>query len=158
MRRKTSILWLFAAIGVLSGCGDSNANTSTTMTQYNGVWDVIGRTDAPPDSDGEDCGYGSGNGTLEISGTKVTGSLTDNSGYLYVLEGSIDGSGKMVGNFTYEGYDAATFQGHLSNTEGSGIFKDIYNCPGAWEVKKRGVMPERIKEGAEAPRVAEPVS
>ncbi len=129
------LVLIFCAIG---GCNDAvvNSNPRSNLTKFNGTWELVGQTQvASPDAVSE-CGYGIGGGDFRISGTIVDGGFTDNSGFSYVLEGTIDELGKMSGAFTYVGYDAATFDGHLSSSEGKGTWKDIYDCPGTWQVKK----------------------
>lgn len=42
----------------------------------------------------------------------------------------------MSGEFTYKGYDAATFQGLLSDNEEGGAWKDVNGCPGTWQAKR----------------------
>ena len=97
---------------------------------------MAGQTRVASPDEVSECGYGIGGGDLKISGITVEGEFSDNSGFSYVLEGTIDESGKMSGAFTYVGYDAATFEGHLSLNDGKGTWKDIYDCPGSWQVKK----------------------
>lgn len=128
-----------AMLGLVSGCGQINANSKTpsNLTKFNGTWEVVGQTKTASPDAVDECGYGVGNGTLYISGTTIKGEITDNSGYSYELEGTIDSSGKMIGAFTYAGYDAATFDGKLFAVDGSGTWKDIYDCPGSWQVKKK---------------------
>ena len=95
----------------------------------------------------ENCGYGRGTGTIIVEGNSITGDLTDNSGYAYVIQGHIDEDGKMSGEFTYEGYDAAAFEGVLSDNGGGGTWNDINGCPGSWQAK-RSAGGEQIAERA----------
>ncbi len=142
MRATFTAIWALCALGGVGGCGEIGAiapgPAGTATGSFDGTWAVLGRTrTASPDAD-ENCGYGTGTGTLKIQGGRVNGELKDNSGYAYVLEGTIDASGTMRGAFTYEGYDAATFEGVLSSEAGSGSWTDIYGCPGAWETARQG--------------------
>jgi len=132
------ILGLAVVIFTTSGCDKASVNSDrpSNLTKFNGTWEVKGQTQVASPDEVSECGYGIGSGILKISGTTVDGEFTDNSGFSYVLEGTIDESGKMVGAFTYVGYDAATFDGKLSIHKGEGVWKDIYDCPGSWQVKK----------------------
>lgn len=133
-------------LALVTSCSDiDTTEPASTTTKYDGAWDVVGLTDAPPDSEGENCAYGKATGTLTISGWQLTGDITDNSGYAYAIAGTVDGSGKLSGGFTYEGYDAATFEGVLSSSEGTGRWADINGCPGDWLLKKT----ERIAKQSE---------
>lgn len=137
MKTKT-IMWVLPLLtSGLMGCSEINATPADPgLKRFDGVWDVLGKTaTAHPDAD-QDCGYGTGTGRLTIKGSAITGELQDNSGYGYVLEGEIDARGRMTGAFTYEGYDAASFEGTLGEKAGTGSWQDIYGCPGSWEVRK----------------------
>lgn len=133
---------LLSLLGILgSGCSDINANTDAAdqgaaQTRFNGSWQVAGRTKTAYPGRVEKCGYGTGTGTLTVEGNRITGDIVDNSGYAYVVEATIDEAGNMSGGMTYQGYDAATFDGLLSDSEGGGVWKDINSCPGTWEVKR----------------------
>ncbi|MGH8613749.1 MAG: hypothetical protein ACREYF_17460 [Gammaproteobacteria bacterium] len=94
----------------------------------------------------ENCGYGRGTGTITVEGNSITGDLTDNSGYAYVIQGRIDEGGKMSGEFTYQGYDAAAFEGVLSDNGGGGTWKDINGCPGSWQAKRSADEEKQIAE------------
>jgi len=136
---KTKMMWCVLALvsSALNGCSEINATPADpALTRFDGVWDVLGKTAVSRPGAAEDCGYGIGTGRLTIKGSTVTGELQDDSGYGYVLEGNIDARGRMSGAFTYEGYDAATFDGTLGDRAGTGSWQDIYGCPGSWEVHK----------------------
>ncbi len=143
---KTKMMCVLALLAsALSGCNEINATPSDPgLTRFDGVWDVLGRTATPHPGADDDCGYGTGTGRLTIKGTTVTGELQDNSGYEYVLEGKVDAHGRMSGAFTYEGYDAATFEGSLGDAAGTGSWQDIYGCPGSWEVRKGESLPGKV--------------
>ena len=139
---KTIIPVSLIVCGALSGCSDINANSALiTTTKFDGAWQVGGGTKTARPGEHESCGYGIGEGTITITGGRVSGNLTDNSGYAYAVEGAIQNSGKMVGGFTYEGYDAATFEGSLSAAKGGGGWKDINGCPGTWQVTRKESVP-----------------
>ena len=136
---KTKMMWFVLPLvaSALNGCSEINATPADpALTRFDGVWDVLGQNAVSRPGAAEDCGYGTGTGRLTIKGSTITGELQDNSGYGYVLEGSIDARGRMTGAFTYEGYDAATFEGTLGDRAGTGSWQDIYGCPGSWEVHK----------------------
>ena len=136
---KTKMMWFVLPLvaSALNGCSEINATPADpALTRFEGVWDVLGKTAVSRPGAAEDCGYGTGTGRLTIKGSTITGELQDNSGYGYVLEGNIDARGRMTGAFTYEGYDAATFEGTLGDRAGTGSWQDIYGCPGSWEVHK----------------------
>jgi hypothetical protein len=136
---KTKMMWFVLPLvaSALNGCSEINATPADpALTRFEGVWDVLGKTAVSRPGAAEDCGYGTGTGRLTIKGSTITGELQDNSGYGYVLEGNIDARGRMTGAFTYEGYDAATFEGTLGDRAGTGGWQDIYGCPGSWEVHK----------------------
>ena len=139
---KTIIPVSLLVCGALSGCSDINANSAMiTTTKFDGAWQVGGGTKTARPGEDDKCGYGIGDGTLTIKGGRVSGNLTDNSGYAYALEGVIQDSGKMEGEFTYEGYDAATFEGLLSAAKGGGSWKDINGCPGTWQATRKESVP-----------------
>jgi len=136
---KTKMMWFVLPLvaSALNGCSEINATPADpALTRFDGVWDVLGKTAVSRPGAAEDCGYGTGTGRLTIKASTITGELQDNSGYGYVLEGNIDARGRMTGAFTYEGYDAATFEGTLGDRAGTGSWQDIYGCPGSWEVHK----------------------
>jgi hypothetical protein len=141
---KTKMMWCVLPLvaSAQNGCSEINATPADPgLRRFDGVWDVLGKTavsrgDRRGAGAAEDCGYGTGTGRLTIKGSTVTGELQDNSGYGYVLEGNIDARGRMTGAFTYEGYDAATFEGTLGDRSGTGSWQDIYGCPGSWEVHR----------------------
>lgn len=136
---KTKMMWFVLPLvaSALNGCSEINATPADpAVTRFEGVWDVLGKTAVSRPGAAEDCGYGTGTGRLTIKGSTITGELQDDSGYGYVLEGNIDARGRMTGAFTYEGYDAATFEGTLGDRAGTGSWQDIYGCPGSWEVHK----------------------
>ncbi len=151
---KTKMMWwvLPLVASALDGCSEINATPADpNLTRFDGVWEVVGKTAVAHDDlrgddlrgddlrgagTAEDCGHGTGTGRLTIKGSTITGELQDNSGYGYVVEGNIDARGHMTGAFTYEGYDAATFEGTLGDRAGTGSWQDIYGCPGSWEVHK----------------------
>ena len=154
MKRTIAILSLQLMAGALvNGCSDINAdptaNASAMRTKFSGAWQVAGSTKTAFPGQDENCGYGRGAGTITIEGNSITGDLTDNSGYVYVIEGNIDEGGKMSGEFTYEGYDAATFEGVFSDNDGGGTWKDINGCPGAWQAKRSTRGEKQIAEGSQ---------
>ncbi len=152
MKRTIAVLSLHLMAGALvNGCSDINAdptaNASAMRTKFSGAWQVAGSTKTAFPGQDENCGYGRGTGTITIEeGNRITGDLTDNSGYAYVIEGRIDERGKMSGEFTYEGYDAATFEGVLSDSDGGGTWKDINGCLGAWQAKRSTAGEKQIAE------------
>jgi hypothetical protein len=136
---------------LIGGCSDINADprssASPERTRFSGTWIVTGRTRTAFPGQDENCGYGTGRGTITVEGNSITGELTDNSGYAYVLEGRIDDGGKMNGEFNYEGYDAATFEGVLADDGGGGTWKDINGCPGTWQAKRSSDGDQQVAEG-----------
>ncbi|MGQ0594505.1 MAG: hypothetical protein ACT4QB_18275 [Gammaproteobacteria bacterium] len=137
MKKKVMMGVLSLLASALGGCSEINATPADpNLTRFDGVWDVLGKTAVSHPEAAEDCGYGTGTGRLTIKGSTITGELQDDSGYDYVVEGNIDARGRMTGGFTYEGYDAATFEGTLGGRAGMGSWQDIYGCPGSWEVHK----------------------
>ncbi|MGH8579821.1 MAG: hypothetical protein ACREVK_06760 [Gammaproteobacteria bacterium] len=153
--KKTIAIFSFQLMmgALVSGCSDINADitpsASAVRTKFSGAWQVTGGTKTAFPGQDENCGYGRGSGTITVEGNNITGNLADNSGYAYVIEGRIDGGGKMSGEFTYEGYDAATFEGVLSDNGGGGTWKDINGCPGAWQAKRSAGRSEQIAEHAQ---------
>jgi hypothetical protein len=147
---KTKMMWCVLPLvaSALNGCSEINATpTDPALTRFDGAWDVLGKTAVSRPGAAEDCGYGTGTGRLTIKGSTITGELQDNSGYGYVLEGNIDARGRMTGAFTYEGYDAATFEGTLGDRAGTGSWRDIYGCPGSWEVHKGEAAVDTVASG-----------
>ncbi|MGH8563744.1 MAG: hypothetical protein ACREXW_06485 [Gammaproteobacteria bacterium] len=144
---KTKMMWCVLPLvaNALNGCSEINATPADPgLTRFDGVWDVLGKTAVSHPGAAQDCGYGTGTGRLTINGSTITGELQDNSGYEYVLEGNIDARGRMSGAFTYEGYDAATFEGALGDRAGTGSWQDIYGCPGSWEVHKGEAVADTV--------------
>ena len=138
IKHVARIFGLVLIFWAVSGCNEIGVNPKSVsnLTKFNGAWTLAGQTQVASPDEVSDCGYGIGSGELKISGTTIEGGFTDNSGFSYVLEGTIDDSGKMKGAFTYVGYDAATFDGYLSKNEGNGTWKDVYDCPGTWQAQK----------------------
>ncbi|MGH8644863.1 MAG: hypothetical protein ACREV4_10490 [Gammaproteobacteria bacterium] len=154
MKKTIAILSFQLITGALvSGCGDINADTppsaSAVRTKFSGAWHVTGGTKTAFPGQDENCGYGIGSGTITVEGNSIAGNLTDNSGYAYVIEGRIDEGGKMSGEFTYEGYDAATFDGVLADNNGGGTWNDINGCPGSWQAKRSAGGEKQIAERAQ---------
>lgn len=150
MKKKVMLGVLSLLASALGGCSEINATPADpALTRFDGVWDVVGKTavsrgDQRGAGADQDCGYGTGTGRLTINGSTITGELQDDSGYGYVLEGNIDARGHMSGAFTYEGYDAATFEGTLGDRAGTGSWQDLYGCPGSWEVRKGKAVADTI--------------
>lgn len=133
-----------------NGCSeiDANSTSASNLTKYNGLWTVSGGTRTASPDEGGNCGYGIGAGTFDISGATVSGEITDDSGYSYELEGTVDELGVITGAFSYKGYDAATFDGNLSDAAGGGAWQDINGCPGKWETRRKEERPDSVREAS----------
>jgi hypothetical protein len=128
-------LVLVCAVSIY-GCNKiETKKPDNSISRFNGNWQASGVTDAKRGEE-KNCRYGDSAGLLSIQGTQVSGNLKDNSGYPYELTGTVDASGRISGAFTYKGYDAATFEGTLTDSQGNGSFKDINGCPGTWKLTK----------------------
>jgi hypothetical protein len=158
MKTKLAMMVIPVALVSLSGCGGTSDTNETKTpaavitTKYNGSWEVAARTRAEnPGDEIDGCRYGKGNGTLTVDGGHVTGSMVDQDEYAFVIDGTVDDSGKMQGKMTYEGYDAATIEGTLAPGQGGGTWKDINGCPGTWQTTKKaeGEAPAHAAGGAE---------
>lgn len=136
-------------VGLTTGCGNKEVAEKASYDpgkatgKFDGHWEVIGITDAPKEgsTDGS-CNYGRATGILTVKNGAIAGKLKDQADYEYVLKGQVEDSGKMAGGMTYEDHDAATYDGVLSTTEGKGQWKDIYGCPGTWQMNRKQNTPE----------------
>ncbi len=136
MARLLSISLIPCLLSALSGCKDINANPRPGTGRFDGRWQVEGRSVAKLNDVEGNCKYALANGTIDIEGRSVTGSLMDSNGYAYELEGHVTDRGEISGAFTYEGYDAATYSGRISSADGRGDWQDVYGCPGTWRIAR----------------------
>ncbi|MCI0653594.1 MAG: hypothetical protein L0Y38_06375 [Methylococcaceae bacterium] len=107
--------------------------------RFDGVWEVIGRTGNEDGTNEPVCGHETGLGTITIDGSKITGNVTNKSGFEYTVEGTIDSSGEIEAMLIYSGYDAAELFGTFSAETNSakGNWKDAVNaCPGVWNATR----------------------
>lgn len=107
--------------------------------QFDGVWEVTGRTGNEDGTNEPVCGHETGLGTVTIKGSKITGNITNKSGFEYSVEGTIDYSGKIKAMLIYSGYDAAELFGTFSAESNSakGNWNDAVNaCPGVWNATR----------------------
>jgi hypothetical protein len=138
--------------GLVSGCDSSSTQqaerepesapqpvSSGAPDRFDGVWEVIGRTGNEDRSNEPVCGNETGLGNITIEGSKITGNVTNKSGFEYTVEGTIDNSGKIKAMLIYSGYDAAELFGTFSAETNSakGNWKDAVNaCPGVWQATR----------------------
>jgi hypothetical protein len=142
----SAVIFIF---GLLSGCGNkeiaekASFNPAKATNKFDGHWEVIGITDAPKEgsTDGS-CNYALAKGIMIIKNGAISGKLKDQADYNYILKGQVVDSGKMVGGLTYEDHDAATYDGTLTATDGKGLWKDIYGCPGSWQMIRKQLARE----------------
>jgi hypothetical protein len=146
---KKSLLFTVAFFWLLGGCDpgatdrtESGGGTasppaaSVEPTRFNGVWEVTGRTGNEDGTNKPVCGFETGLGTVTIEGSRITGNITNKSGFDYTVEGTIDNTGTIKAMLIYSGYDAAelfgTFVAETNSAKGS--WKDAVNaCPGVWQ-------------------------
>ncbi|MGH8498954.1 MAG: hypothetical protein ACRERV_09140 [Methylococcales bacterium] len=167
-------IWIFTWL--LTGCdskGPEQAENEAHSTpqsaasgdpkRFDGVWEVIGRTGNEDNTNEPVCGNETGLGTVTIQASKITGNITNKSGFEYTVEGTIDNSGKIKAMLIYSGYDAAELFGTFSAETNSakGNWKDAVNaCPGVWKATRTAsaAVPAKPEENREnVPSEPEPV-
>ncbi|MGH8474275.1 MAG: hypothetical protein ACRER2_00640 [Methylococcales bacterium] len=152
MKRKIILLPACIFACLLAGCDRGTSDQaendaqnqprtqpSGDLNRFNGVWEVIGRTGNEDGSNEPVCGHETALGTVTIEAAKITGNITNKSGFEYTVEGSIDNSGKIEAMLIYQGYDAAELFGIFSpeTNSGKGNWKDAVNaCPGIWQATR----------------------
>lgn len=152
MTIRTFLLTTWIFTWLLTGCdrgapdqaGSEQASppqsaASGEPNRFDGVWEVIGRTGNEDGTNEPVCGNETGLGAVTIQASKITGNITNKSGFEYSVEGTIDNSGKIKAMLIYSGYDAAELFGTFSSETNSakGNWKDAVNaCPGVWQATR----------------------
>lgn len=148
---KSTQLALCATIFFVTGCtGEpdladpqketaSQSATAIIPTQFDGVWEVFGRTGNEDGTNEPVCGYETAVGMATIDGSRITGDITNKSGFEYTVEGTIDNNGIIKAMLIYSGYDAAELFGTFSaeTNTAKGNWEDAVNaCPGIWKATR----------------------
>ena len=157
MTIKIPFFQALVLVGLFGGCNlgspdqakdesDDPAQSASTEepTRFDGVWEVIGRTGNEDGSNEPVCGYETGLGNIIIDGAKISGQVTNKSGFEYTVEGKIYNTGEIKAMLLYQGYDAAELFGTFSAETNSakGYWKDAVNaCPGVWTASRIETKP-----------------
>lgn len=152
MTTKNQLIQALLFAGFVGGCNfgtpdqtknqaddQSQSASAEEPTRFNGVWEVIGRTGNEDGTNEPVCGYETGLGNITIKGAKITGNVTNKSGFEYTVEGTIYNTGEIKAMLLYQGYDAAELFGTFSaeTNQAKGYWKDAVNaCPGVWTASR----------------------
>ncbi len=154
MTVRTFLVMGLTSAWLLAGCDPSGSELSGRghegdgiaqsvapgeLERFNGVWEVTGRTGNEDGTNEPVCGHETGLGTVTIENSKITGKITNKSGFEYKVDGTIDSTGRIKAMLIYSGYDAAELFGTFSAETNSakGNWKDAVNaCPGIWKASR----------------------
>lgn len=161
MRTKKLLLTAGVLAALMTGCDSSperaanerdhipQSGTAQEPRQFDGVWEVVGRTGNEDGSNEPVCGHETGLGSVTIEGSKITGNVTNKSGFEYTVEGTIEPSGNIKAMLIYSGYDAAELFGtfNAETNSAKGHWKDAVNaCPGVWQATRTATSPAKTEE------------
>lgn len=74
-------------------------------------------------------------GSMDISNSSISGSLTNDVGFTFGLSGDVQSDGTLSGIYDFSGF-VITYDGTMTGTSGSGTWENSLLCAGIWEATK----------------------
>ena len=117
---------------LLFGCGVSDSSSS--VSDFNGSYNLAATSTTAKDIYGGACGNAAG--TMASTDGRLSGTVIDTWGNMYGILGEIDKNGNVSGGFALAEGNVATFSGTISGNTATGAWTDIYQCAGNWQATK----------------------
>ncbi len=133
MRRSTIALTAILALAACSSNDDSddavNADTAEFVLPA-GAFTIEAIATTEFDSNGGTCGDATGE--ITITENALRGNVLSSNGFTLGVDGTLSDTGDVTGGFAQGSNTIASFSGQFTETSGSGIWTDNFDCTGTW--------------------------
>ena len=130
---KTALL--VSSVALFTACGGGGSSDSTTPPiDYSGDYHMIATSTTENDNSGNPC-LGA-EGKINVTNSIVTGTVTTGYGDTLAVNGEVTSSGQISGSMTVGDVTAASYEGQMEFSSGTGTWNDISGCSGTWVAAK----------------------
>lgn len=126
-----------AAVLLLASCSsndDSDDIADMALVKPSGDFTIEAIATTEIDVNGGTCGDAAGD--ITITDNALRGNVLSTNGFTLGVDGTLSDTSEVTGGFAQGSNTIASFSGQFTDTSGSGIWSDNFECTGTWTATK----------------------